>query len=135
MRIGRWVRFPLLAALTLAIGTACANPDEQRDDAQAFDVEEVATGLTTIWALDFAPDGRIFLTERGGRVRIVRDGTLDPQPWITLDVVEMAESGLLGLALDPNFATNGFVYVAYTYATSDGGMQNRLVRLREDPAT
>jgi glucose/arabinose dehydrogenase len=84
--------------------------------------------------VDFAPDGRIFLTERGGRVRTIRDGRLDPESWITLDVVEMAESGLMGLALDPDFAANGYVYVAYTYATADGGMQNRLVRLREDPA-
>ncbi len=134
MQLARSIRFPLLAVLALALGLAGAAPAVRRVEAQTFDVEEIAAGLATIWAIDFAPDGRIFLTERSGRVRTVRDGALDPQPWITLDVVEMAESGLLGLALDPGFATNGYVYVAYTYATAGGGMQNRLVRLREDPA-
>lgn len=98
-------------------------------------VETVAGNLATVWAVDFAPDGRIFLTERAGRVRTIANGVLDSQPWITLDVVERGESGLLGLALDPNFATNGYLYVAYTYATPDGSLRNRLVRLREDRAT
>src|SRR6266540_2670996 len=110
MQLRRLIRIPLLAALALAFSLTGATPIAPRVEAQTFDVEEVATGLATIWAVDFAPDGRIFLTERGGRVRTVRDGALDPQPWITLDVVEMAESGLLGLALDPGFATNGYVY-------------------------
>ena len=125
--------FPLGAALALALaGATLTTPPA---GAQDVGVEVVATDLATIWAIDFAPDGRIFLTERGGRVRTVRDGQLDPEPWTTLEVVEVAESGLLGLALDPGFAQNGYVYVAYTYATGDGGLQNRLVRLREDPAT
>ena len=118
----------------VALAVACAVPG-QRASAQEFTVETVVTGLATIWAIDFAADGRIFLTERSGRIRTVASGRLDPEPWITLDVVESAESGLLGLALDPEFATNGFVYVAYTYSTADGGFQNRLVRLREDLET
>jgi glucose/arabinose dehydrogenase len=100
-------------------------------------VETVVRDLDTIWAIDFAPDGRIFLTERAGRIRTVRDGVLDPEPWMTLQVAERdgSESGLLGLVLDKNFATNGYVYVAYTYTTDGGGLQNRLVRLREDRST
>jgi glucose/arabinose dehydrogenase len=98
-------------------------------------VETVVRDLSTIWAVDFASDGRIFLTERGGRIRTVRDGVLDSDPWMSIEVVERGESGLLGLALDKEFATNGYAYVAYTYATSGGGLQNRLVRLREDPST
>jgi glucose/arabinose dehydrogenase len=123
------------ALAPLVVGLACATAAARPSVAQEVSVEVVANNLATIWAIDFAPDGRIFLTERGGRVRTVLDGRLDPEPWITLDVIEVAESGLLGLALDRNFALNGYVYVAYTYATPDGGMQNRLVRLREDPAT
>jgi aldose sugar dehydrogenase len=98
-------------------------------------VESVVGNLATIWAIDFAPDGRVFLTERGGRIRTVRDGVVDPEPWMSIEVVERGESGLLGLALDKEFATNGYVYAAYTYATAGGGLQNRLVRLREDKAT
>lgn len=98
-------------------------------------VESVAKDLETIWAVDFAPDGRMFLTERSGRIRTVNNGILDPEPWMSLEVVESGESGLLGLALDKEFGTNGYVYVAYTYATDDGGLQNRLVRLHEDRST
>lgn len=101
----------------------------------SLSVEAVAQDLDTIWAVDFAPDGRTFLTERGGQIRTIRDGILDPEPWATLEVVESGESGLMGLALDPEFATNSYLYTTYTYAADDGGLQNRLVRLREDPTT
>jgi glucose/arabinose dehydrogenase len=104
--------------------------------ADTLDVSVVATGLATIWAVDFASDGRIFLTERSGRIRVIRDGQLHPEPWITLDdVVEVSEAGLLGLALDPSFAENGYVYVAYTHRGPGGSLGNRLVRLKEDAET
>jgi len=97
-------------------------------------VETFVSGLEAPWALDFAPDGRIFVTERGGRIRIIQDGKLLPQPWLTLDVAATGEAGLLGLALDPGFAQNHYAYVAYT-TRAGSGLQNRLVRLRDDPAT
>ncbi|MCU0501286.1 MAG: PQQ-dependent sugar dehydrogenase [Anaerolineae bacterium] len=98
-------------------------------------VEIFATGLDTPWAIAFAPDGRIFITERAGRIRVIKDGKLLAEPWMTLDVNETGEAGLLGLALDPEFAKNRYVYVAYTDRSPEGGLRNRLVRLREDPAT
>lgn len=94
----------------------------------------MATGLDIPWAIDFAPDGRVFITERPGRIRLIKDGKLQSEPWMILDVAEVGEAGLLGLALDPQFAQNRFVYVAYTWR-ADGRLQNRLVRLRDDPAT
>lgn len=100
--------------------------------APTVNIDVLAEGLVTPWAIDFSPDGRIFLSERPGRIRIIKDGSLQPDPWFTLDVVEAGESGLLGLALDPQFTQSRFVYVAYTYRTTDGKLQNRLVRLRED---
>src|SRR6185295_17623548 len=54
---------------------------------QDIGVETVVRDLATIWAVDFAPDGRIFLTERGGRIRTITNGTLDPEPWATIEVV------------------------------------------------
>lgn len=66
---------------------------------------------------------------------MIRNGQLQPDAWITLDVAEVSEAGLLGLALDPQFPRNPFVYVAYTYRGQGGRLQNRLARLREDPAT
>lgn len=62
---------------------------------------------------------------------MIRNGQLQSDPWITLPVTELGESGLLGLALDPQFAENHFVYVAYTFR-DNLRIVNRLVRLRED---
>ena len=100
-----------------------------------LNVQTWVSGLDTPWAIDFAPDGRTFITERPGRIRVVKNGQLQAEPWITLDVAEVGEGGLLGLALDPQFAQNHLVYVAYTYRASSGRLQNRLVRLRDDPQT
>jgi glucose/arabinose dehydrogenase len=99
-------------------------------------VKALLTGLEIPWAVDLAPDGRLFITERPGRVRIARlegtTATLLPAPWATLQVsaTPNAERGMLGLALDPDFAKNGFVYLYYTYR-SGGATLNRLVRMRD----
>jgi glucose/arabinose dehydrogenase len=95
-------------------------------------IQVLAKNLDTPWAIDFAPDGRIFITERAGRIRIVKNGQLQADPWMTLNVSEVGEAGLLGLALDPQFARNRFVYVAYTHRAESGRLQNRLVRLRDE---
>lgn len=97
-------------------------------------VEVVARGLEAPWALDFAPDGRIFLTERAGRIRVIKGGTLEPAPWAVLPVASQAdkEMGLLGLAVDPMFSVNGYVYAYHTYRTPQGALANRLVRLRDE---
>lgn len=95
----------------------------------------VAQGLVTPWALAFLPDGRMLVTERPGRVRVIIGGQLQAAPWLTLPAIEQAggETGLMGLAVDPNFARNHFVYAYYTYRA--GGLVNRLVRLRDDQGT
>lgn len=98
----------------------------------AVELGEIARGLDTPWAIAFGPDGRIFVTERPGRIRVIANGVLQPEPWITLEVIETAEGGLMGLALDPDFTNNHFAYVAHTYRAEDGSLQNRLVRLQED---
>lgn len=90
-------------------------------------------GLNTPWAIDFAPDGRIFVSERPGRVRIIERGQLRREPWITIDVAASGESGLMGLTIDPQFSQNRFVYVAYSYRSGAFSTRNRLVRLREEP--
>lgn len=96
-------------------------------------IETFVHGLETPWAIDFASDGRVFITERSGRIRVVNNGQLLAEPWMTLEVTQASEAGLLGLALDANFAQNGHVYVAYTYRAGFNRLQNRLVRLRDDP--
>ena len=94
-------------------------------------MEVVASGLQVPWSLTFAPDGRLFFTERTGAVRVIQNGQLLPEPWAVLPAARLGEGGLLGLALDPQFATNGFVYLYYTYRDSQGEAWNRLSRLVE----
>lgn len=91
-------------------------------------VEVVATGLEVPWALAFAPDGRIFVTERPGRIRVIENGRLRPEPVAVLPVAAVGEGGLMGLALDPQFAHNGYLYVMYTYRAG-GELRNRISRL------
>jgi Glucose / Sorbosone dehydrogenase len=78
------------------LGLAAAHPAS----GQAT-VETVAARLDTPWALAFAADGRLFVTERAGRIRLVVGGRLLGTPVAVLPVVERGESGLMGLALDP----------------------------------
>jgi aldose sugar dehydrogenase len=99
-------------------------------DGVRFRVETMLTGLEVPWSLNFAPDGRLFVTERPGRVRIVTLGG-SSELALTLDgVFNQGEAGLLGLALDPQFSQNRFVYLYYS-ATASGGAVNRIVRYRE----
>jgi len=101
-------------------------------DGVRFRVETVAADLVIPWAMQFASDGRLFVTERPGRVRIVNPASATPQLALTLtDVFAQGEAGLLGLALDPGFAGNSLVYLYYTAARQGGGIVNRVARYRE----
>jgi aldose sugar dehydrogenase len=101
-------------------------------DGVRIGVQVLLTNLQIPWSLVFAPDGRMFFTERVGRVRVVQSGQLLEQPAFTFgDVFAGSESGVLGMALHPAFAQNHFVYVVYTAVRSDGARVNRLVRFRE----
>lgn len=97
-----------------------------------YRIEVLARGLTVPWSLDFAPDGRIFFTERPGRIRVIQNGRLISKPLITFTspFVSVGEGGLLGLAVDPNFKRNHFLYVYHTYRIK-GQLKNRVVRLVE----
>ncbi len=85
-------------------------------------------GLSAPNSFEFTPDGRIFVCQQAGQIRVIdASGTLLATPFATLTVNSSGERGLLGLALDPNFATNNFLYVYYT-ATSPT-IHNRISRL------
>ena len=78
-------------------------------------VETVATGLEHPWALAFLPDGRMLVTERAGRLRIVStNGTVSPPLSGVPEVAAQGQGGLLDVALDPAFATNRFVYLSFS---------------------
>jgi aldose sugar dehydrogenase len=95
--------------------------------AVAIRVERVATGLSVPWGLAFLPGGDVLVTERPGRVRLLRGGKLVAAPVVTIPVGEQGEGGLLGIAADPAFAQNRRFYVYYT-AEVGGRTVNRLVR-------
>ncbi|MFL5338819.1 MAG: PQQ-dependent sugar dehydrogenase [Gemmataceae bacterium] len=91
-----------------------------------FSETALATGLTAPTAMEFAPDGRLFVAEQGGALRVVKNGSLLPTPFVSLTVDSSGERGLLGVTFDPNFATNQFVYVYYTVPGSPA--HNRVSR-------
>jgi len=91
-----------------------------------FAETRIATGLASPTAMSFAPDGRLFVCEQGGKLRVIKNGSLLTQPFITLSVDSSGERGLLGVAFDPDFANNGFVYIYYT--TSASPVHNRVSR-------
>ncbi|MGH2931418.1 MAG: PQQ-dependent sugar dehydrogenase, partial [Gaiellaceae bacterium] len=78
----------------------------------------IASGLTNPTSMALAPDGRIFVAQQGGQLRVVRNNVLLPTPFLTVSVTSTNERGLLGVTFDPNFAQNRYVYVYYTAATS-----------------
>lgn len=90
----------------------------------------IASGLSRPTAMAFAPDGRLFVCEQGGKLRVIDGGTLLATPFVTLTVSSVGERGLLGVAFDPDFVTNQYVYVYYT-ATSPT-VHNRVSRFTAD---
>lgn len=93
-------------------------------------VEEVVQGLEVPWGIAFLPNNDMLVTERPGRVRLVRNGRLQPQPVATLSVTARGgEGGLLGIALHPQFASNRLFYLYYT-TDQGGGSVNRVERWR-----
>ncbi len=101
-------------------------------DGVRFTVETLVTNLEIPWSLAFAPDGRLFITERPGRVRILDLGARTSELALTLDdVYTQGEAGLLGLALDPQFSENRLVYLYQSARLAAGGAVNRVVRYRE----
>ena len=90
-------------------------------------VDSIFVGVPSdVTAMKFAPDGRLFVSQQSGKLRVVQEGTLLATPFVTLPVDDSGERGLLGVAFDPDFETNGFVYVYYT-ATSPT-VHNRVSR-------
>jgi aldose sugar dehydrogenase len=128
--------------LLLPFAFACGQPPPGKGSGEVetalqanvnFKVETVVGGLEVPWSIVWAPDGRMIVTERVGRVRVVENGVLRPQPLYTVsDVEPTGESGLMSVALHPQFATNRFLYLSYAYRASNG-IAVRVVRFRETP--
>lgn len=101
-----------------------------RTEEHALRVRVLVQGLEHPWSLAFLPDGRMLVTERSGRLRIVREGKLDPQPVSGLPpVAANGQGGLLDVALHPRHAENGWVYLSYS-ARGPGGFGTEVARGR-----
>ena len=94
-------------------------------------VEVVARGLQAPRAIDIADDGRIFVTEKLGSIRVIENGVLLSEPVGDIKVENLGDGGLLGIALHPNFTKNHLFYVYYTYSNSTG-LFNKVLMLQEN---
>lgn len=106
-------------------------------DGNGINVTVWVQNLEVPWSLLFLPDGRALVTERPGRIRLIKDGKLadtEQAPYLAIgDVHASGEGGLMGLEKDPLFEQNGYLYVMYTYQ-KDGTTYNKVVRLKENVA-
>ena len=125
MTTRRFTRLPHLIC-SLLTSLLAATPALAATLPAGFTETLVANGLSNPTAMQFAPDGRLFVCEQGGRLRVIKNGALLTAPFVTLTVSSAGERGLLGVAFDPNFATNHFVYVYYTATTPT--VHNRISR-------
>lgn len=128
-----WLNLFALACSHAPPGRGAGEIETSPQSQSNFKVETVIPNLEVVWSIVWAPDGRMMFTERPGRVRVFENGKLRPQPlFVVPDVEPKGESGLMGLALHPQFAANHLLYLSYAY--NSGGTQVRVVRYRETPA-
>jgi glucose/arabinose dehydrogenase len=114
----------------LAMSPAAAAPQTFRSSAGNLAVETIATGLVNPWALAFLPDGRMLVTERPGRLRIVsRDGKPSPPVAGLPPVFARGQGGLHDVAIDRDYGSNGTIYFCFAQATA-GGARTALARAR-----
>src|SRR5262245_39450707 len=136
----RPVAVAAIALLLVLVAVRVALADTFTD--AGFGAETIATlDAFTPVGLAFAPGDRIFVWTQTGIVRVIQNEVLLDTPFIDIQsqVNHYTDRGLLGLAIDPNFATNGFVYLLYTHETGpdtidDGPKTSRLTRVTADPA-
>jgi glucose/arabinose dehydrogenase len=115
-----------IGAVALSVLAICGAPATAAQLRPGFREAVVASGLSRATAMAFAPDGRIFVCQQGGQLRVIKDGTLLATPFLTVTVNSSGERGLLGVAFDPTFAFNNFVYIYYTATTPN--IHNRVSR-------
>ena len=126
----------LVAMLTILLGAAGLLVAAERlgtytTDKQRFHLVKVTDGLEHPWGLAFLPDGRMLVTERPGRLRIVADGWLVPEPVAGVpEVWDEGQGGLLDVALHPGFAENGLVYLSYSSPDDDDDAATAVARGR-----
>ncbi len=123
---------PTNATISDAQGLGTINNDDVFASLPGSFAETQIAGLSSPTAMAIHPDGRVFVCQQTGALRVIKNGAALATPFTTLTVNSSGERGLLGVAFDPNYATNHFVYVYYT-ATSPS-IHNRVSRFTADIA-
>ena len=127
----------VLGTALLALGSAglplpalTAEPQVIRSERHAFRVAVLVEALEHPWGLAFLPDGRLLVTERPGRLRLIVNGRLEPQPIGGLPAIAVhGQGGLLDVALHPRYAETGWIYLSYA-APGDRGVGTEVLRGR-----
>ena len=127
--------------LSFLIGSLLiSSPIKAQNYPAGFQQVLVANGISNPTVMAFAPDGRLFVAQQAGALRIIENGVLLSTPAITLSVNSSGERGLLGIAFDPNFTSNNFIYLYYTFNKNNtcatnvsNGPVNRVARRRHPP--
>jgi glucose/arabinose dehydrogenase len=119
-----------LALLAFVLLPALAAAQDIRSEEHAFRVVKIVEGLEHPWSVAFLPDGRMLITERPGRLRVVSGGKLEPQPIAGLpEVVAQGQGGLFDIVLHPRFGENSLVYFSYN-GRGPGGTGTELARAK-----
>ena len=118
MNFWRWQRSRVLWIVTVSVIFLLAQQSAAATLPQGFAESVFASGLSSPTTMAFAPDGRLFIAEQEGNLRVVKNGTLLSTPFLSLNVDANGERGLLGVAFDPDFTANHFVYIYYTVPSS-----------------
>ncbi len=104
---------PTLAAVLIILAALARPLCAEVEVPEGFAVETVCEGLDAVVTMDVARDGRIFICEQTGAIRVVKDGRLLDEPFLRIAVDDFWERGVIGVALHPRFPTEPFVYVHY----------------------
>jgi glucose/arabinose dehydrogenase len=120
--------FSTLFVLTLSF-TSCSKGNNEKSEkkqllrqnfSNSYKIELIAEGLYVPWSIVFTDSSRMMITERNGNLRVIKNGVLANKPiHMFTEISSKAEEGLMGLALDPNYASNRFLYISYAY--QEGG--------------
>ena len=115
----------------LAGGSSTASREAPATRALDLDIELLASGLTLPTDIAIAPDGRVFVAEHGGSLRLIRNGVLHTEAVHNVaEATASAGGALLSVALDQHFSDNGFVYLAYAMRSSETRIGYQVARFR-----
>lgn len=135
--------FFTLLLISIFSQTSCAQiagnkPQKVEDvflpEGDGVKVQVWVENLEIPWSLVFLPDGRVLVSERPGRIRLIKNGKLQENSYAKIDVAHVGEGGLMGLAIHPEFPRKPYVYAMHTYRKGEE-LYNKVIRLKDNGLT